>query len=570
VNGSTRSRGRVVAAALALALLATTGVLAFSTGRSARRVALSARLLGPTEANQSINFSLVLRLPGERKLQQLLAAVYDPRSPQYHHFIDARMFGDRFGLSNAALASVRRVLSAAGVQITGEYPQRTAIDARAPAAVVDRLFATRLLEYVARDGRRFHEPQQPAVVPMQLRGAVTAVAGLNGRYLPFPSDVPANGLRPPDTRLVYDINPLYSHGIEGQGEKIGVMSFSQFSQSDLDAFDQQFGLPAFTPQVASVSDLGPSTDTSQDGEGEAMLDLEVVHEVAPQAQVIDYNAPWSTTTTDYSSDTMSRLVDKIVADGQVNVVNVSYGICEQLSSSADIQRSENSFASAALHGISLFVATQDAGAYACQRAKSDAHELSVSYPSSSPNVIAVGGTSLSVGANDQYVGEAPWESALEYAGGGGGLSTLFAKPSWQQALGVSNRYSNGKRELPDISADADPATGWTIVQGGQLITNIGGTSAAAPFWTGSMALIDQYARQQGIRQGIGGVAGDVDPMLYAIASSPQAFPPFHDITYGTNRYYPATVGWDFATGLGSPDVWNLARDVASYLKSHRK
>ena len=78
-----------------------------------------------------------------------------------------------------------------------------------------------------------------------------------------------------------------------------------------------------------------------------------------------------------------------------------------------------------------------------------------------------------------------------------------------------------------------------------------------------MALIEQYARQHGVPR-----LGFIDPVLYALAATPQRYPPFHDVTVGANRFYPATKGWDFATGLGSPDVYNLARDVVAYLKEH--
>ena len=126
--------------------------------------------------------------------------------------------------------------------------------------------------------------------------------------------------------------------------------------------------------------------------------------------------------------------------------------------------------------------------------------------------------------------------------------------------------SGGRTEVvttsADVSAASDPSTGWAIVQDGQL-GEVGGTSAATPFWAGTAALIDQYAHGQGIK-----ALGFIDPMLYAIASSAQPAAPFHDITIGTNRYYPATAGWDFATGLGSPDVFNLAQDIVAYLKSH--
>jgi kumamolisin len=165
---------------------------------------------------------------------------------------------------------------------------------------------------------------------------------------------------------------------------------------------------------------------------------------------------------------------------------------------------------------------------------------------------------------------------LSQRGSGGGLDAFFARPSWQVAPGVQNRFSNGARQVPDVSADADLTTGWTIVHAGQLI-EVGGTSASAPFWAASMLLVRQYAQRQGVpgsgsvRGALGGGAGGlgfVDPLLYQIASTPQPVPAFHDITVGGNRYYPAGAGWDFATGLGSPDVYNLARDVVSYLRAH--
>ncbi|MDQ6915729.1 MAG: peptidase S53, partial [Actinomycetota bacterium] len=151
---------------------------------------------------------------------------------------------------------------------------------------------------------------------------------------------------------------------------------------------------------------------------------------------------------------------------------------------------------------------------------------------------------------------------LEQSGGGGGLSRVFARPAWQAGPpGVQNQFSNGARQLPDVSADADGRTGWAVALGGQL-SEFGGTSASSPFWASSMLLIRQYAQDQHA-----GRLGYVNPLLYRIASTPQPFPPFRDVTRGGNRYYPATRGWDYSTGLGSPDVWNLARDIVGELRA---
>jgi kumamolisin len=160
------------------------------------------------------------------------------------------------------------------------------------------------------------------------------------------------------------------------------------------------------------------------------------------------------------------------------------------------------------------------------------------------------------------VSESAWEDVLSGAGGGGGFTTGDARPSWQVGPGVNDAYSNGRRQLPDVSADADPGTGWVVYWDGRF-GEFGGTSAATPFWASSMVLIEQYAAANGVRR-----LGFVDPALYAVAYSRQPFPPFHDVTFGGNRFYQATPGWDPATGLGSPDVYNLARDMVAYLRGH--
>jgi kumamolisin len=501
----------------------------------------------------------VLRLR-QRRLRRFLGGLYDPRSPAYHRFIDARAFGRRFGISDRQLAELRRALRRSGIRITDQYPQRTAVDATAPASVVDRVFGVRLMDYLSAAGRRFHSPLSAPVIPPALRGTISGVAGLHGAVLPRQDDVPATGVTPDMAATAYDITPLYRQGVRGQGESVAVVESSRFSQSDLDSFTRQFGLSSFAPDIVPTPQDGPATDTSNTGQEETELDVELIHEVAPAARILDYNAP---DTTAAGQDTLGDMLDNIVAQGRVSIVSDSMGYCELGFPLADLRRDEQAIEAAVAHGITIFKSTGDEGAYQCERFTPTDHHLSVEWPASSPGVVAVGGTALSVSATGEYAGETAWEGVLENSGGGGGLSVVFPRPSWQHAPGVISRYSDGRRQIPDVSANADPNTGWALFTGGSLGPTAG-TSAAAPFWAGAMALIDQYARQHGVAH-----LGFVDPMLYRIASSPQVVPPFHDVTIGTNRFYPATPGWDFATGLGSPDVWNLARDVLRYMKGRR-
>jgi subtilase family serine protease len=512
-------------------------------------------LLGATDPHTMISFSLVLRLPGQARLTRFLNELTDPAAPDYDHFIDAAAFGKRFGVSRSVLDDASSQLARDGVRVTASYPQRTALDVHATAATIDRVFDVRLMDWRGAHGQLFEAPLGAATVPGDLARAVSAVAGLDGTTLVTDDSAAIQGLTPTSARSVYDIDPLLAQGVTGQGENIAVVEFAQFDQSDLDGFDQQFNLPDVTPRDVAVN--GGATDDDPSSVAEANLDLEVAHEIAPGAGLLDYNAPQATSS---GADTFGAVLDRITADGQARIVSDSWGSCEADTPRADIQRDEQALEAAAARGISVFVAAGDTGAYTCQEATDTNHSLSVSWPSSSPFAVSVGGTSLSLTTTGAYVGETAWNDTLEQMGGGGGLSEDYTRPAWQVGPGVANRFSTSMRQLPDVAAAADPWSGWDTYTGG-AVSVAGGTSAATPFWAASMALVAEYAGHHGGRQ-----LGFVDPMLYAIAARPQHAPAFHDITIGANRYYPASPGWDFATGLGSPEVDNLASDVVAYLK----
>ncbi len=178
-------------------------------------------------------------------------------------------------------------------------------------------------------------------------------------------------------------------------------------------------------------------------------------------------------------------------------------------------------------------------------------------------MIAVGGTYLSLHQDGSFLGEAAWQDPLGQSGSGGGLSTVFPRPSWQAGPGVVSSASNGRRQVPDVAGPADPASGLFVVSGGQA-EEVGGTSAATPFWAGSMVLAAQLAATDGITG-----LGFLDPVLYSIAAAHQGDGSmFHDVTVGANLHYPATAGWDFATGWGSPRLDSLVPAIVAYLQAH--
>jgi subtilase family serine protease len=412
-------------------------------------------LLRATDPRTTVDFTLVLRLPGQAHLTRFLNQLTDPAAPNYRHFIDAAAFGERFGVSRSALNDASAQLARDGIQVTASYPQRTALDVRATAGTIDRVFDIRLMDWRSAARRVFHAPLRAATVPADLSRAVSAVAGLDGTTLVTDDSAAIQGLTPGSASSEYAVDPLLGQHLTGQGENIAMVEFAQFDQSDLDGFDQQFNLPDVSPSTVAVD--GGATDDSPASVAEANLDLEVAHEIAPAAGLLDYNAPQATSS---GADSFGDVVDRITADGQARIVSDSWGSCEADTPRADIQRDEQALEAAAARGISVFVAAGDTGAYTCQDATDNNHSLSVSWPSSSPFAVSVGGTSLSLTTTGAYVGETAWDDTLEQMGGGGGLSIDFNRPAWQVGPGVANRFSTGMRQLPDVAAAADPWSGW--------------------------------------------------------------------------------------------------------------
>jgi kumamolisin len=446
---------------------------------------------------------------------------------------------------------LERRLRAAGLGVTGAYPQRTELDVSGTAATVERLFRVRLERYRDAAGDRYHAPLASPSLPASLLPFVTAVTGLDTRPMLTTSDVPEGGVTPALAATAYDVAALHAAGIDGQGERIAVIAFSVFDAHDPAAFAKSYRLPGPAPKVIPVD--GGATDTSVGGEIETNLDLDVIHAIAPDAQILVYEAP-------NRPGAYADVINRIVANRQATIISSSWGECEPGTALADRLSEEEALRSAVSAGITMFVAAGDAGAYDCQDQDPADHRLSVDWPAASAYAVAVGGTRLYVAPDGGYLRETAWNDQLSDSGGGGGFSATEPRPSWQRGPGVIEPNSNGNRQLPDVSAAADPATGWATYVNGAPI-EVGGTSAATPFWAASMLLVAQYAKAQGA-----GPLGFIDPLLYALAASRQPYQPFHVITVGTNRYYHAARGWNPATGLGSPSVWNLARDIISYLR----
>jgi kumamolisin len=303
------------------------------------------------------------------------------------------------------------------------------------------------------------------------------------------------------------------------------------------------GLHLAVPSVTAVSvDQGanqPSGDPNGP-DGEVMLDIEVAGAIAPAANIAVYFAP--NTDAGFLDAVTTAVHDDV---RKPSVISISWGGPEASWTQQAMSAMDGAFQAAAAMGITVCVAAGDSGS---TDGVGDGNNH-VDFPASSSNALACGGTSLQA-KGTSIASEVVWNDGNAANGaGGGGVSTVFALPRWQQGLDTTdaagNRSPLARRGVPDVSADADPQTGYEVLVDGTRAV-IGGTSAVAPLWAGLIARINALT---------GRPAGFMNAALYGQPSA------LRDITQGNNGGFTASPGWDACTGLGSPDGAKVAAIV---------
>jgi kumamolisin len=270
---------------------------------------------------------------------------------------------------------------------------------------------------------------------------------------------------------------------------------------------------------------------------EISLDVEYAHGTAPAAKIKNYMAG-TTLLADFQT-----MYNKVVADNPGHTVSTSWGSCESGAGNAYQQQNDNIFANGNAKGQSWFAASGDGGSDDC----GDGTQ-SVDHPANSPHVIGVGGTAATC-SSGMTAGDTAchgYGSETAWSGSGGGKSALFGKPAFQAGCGVP---ADGKRDVPDVGLEADPAHYGNYVEFTQLWWTVGGTSDAAPQWGGLFAELNQ--KKGGTGLGLPGAR------LYALCGTSS----FHDVTSGSNGAFSAGAGYDLVTGAGTPEMKNL---LASY------
>jgi subtilase family serine protease len=536
-------------------------------------------------------------------LSSLLNEQQDPSSPNYHRWLTPEEFGDRFGMSAAELTRVTTWLQDRGFTVHELPPSRNWVAFTATARQMREAFHLQVHEYFVNGETHYAAATEP-LVPPEFANRVLGFRSLHNFRAKsrlvrpkFTDTTGSHAVAPDDFATIYNIHAVYNSGLTGAGQQIAVLGQTDIQVQDIRAFRAAGGLPAIDPQVILVpgsTDPGVSIGDID----EASLDIEWAGAIARAANIVYVN----------SDDVIAKSLPYAVSQNLAPVISLSYGDCEANWTIADRNTLTAVVQQANAQGMTIAVASGDAGAADCDGnfpARLTARlGLSIDLPAGLPYVTALGGTEFNEpgnvwtpdhnfggflgkgnpvywapanngtnGSAVSYIPEIAWNDTLfdgHLVSTGGGRSTLFSKPSWQVGPGVPN---DGARDVPDISfnasVDIDPyllCSQGTCVDGFRgsdgSLNFVGGTSVGAPAFAGIVALINQATNSR---------QGNVNPTLYGIALTTPTV--FHDVLQSGNQVpcrtlspdcpssgflgYTAAPGYDLTTGLGSMNVFKL-------------
>jgi kumamolisin len=498
-----------------------------------------AREIGPANPNEVIEVTVRLRSRGG-KTPPVNASTFR-QLPAERRILSREDLEKIHGADPASMNRVAEFARQQGLTVVESSPARRTVVLSGTVDAMSKAFGVELKQYEHPTGR-YRGRVGPIQIPADLQDMVEGVFGLDNRPQAKPHFRRRRGqpsihaqaanvsYTPPELAAMYQ----FPSNVDGTGECIAIIELGGgFQQADLQTYFGQLGLPA--PMVTAVSVLnGSNAPTGDPGgpDGEVMLDIEVAGGVAPGAAIVVYFA--ENTDAGFLNAITTAVHDNT---NKPSIISISWGGPESNWTSQAMTSMDEAFQSAAALGITVCVAAGDDGS---TDGVSDGLNH-VDFPASSPNVLACGGTKLEA-SNNSITSEIVWNELSNNEGAtGGGISDVFPPPPWQANAGVppsANPNNNLGRGLPDVSADADPATGYVTRVDGQADV-IGGTSAVAPLWAGLIALINES---------LGKPAGFLNPLLYGSATSAG----FRDIVDGSNGAYSAAPGWDACSGLGTP------------------
>ncbi|HUA66463.1 MAG TPA: S53 family peptidase [Alphaproteobacteria bacterium] len=523
--------------------------------------------LGRLPANSRLNLVIGLPFHNTEAIASLIQQIYDPASTNYHRYLTPDQFTQRFGPTEQEYQSVIHFAETNGFEVGSRSGDRVLLHVSASVSNIERAFHVNLQTYQhPTEPRQFFAPDVEPSVDASL--PIIFISGLNNFYTPHsmvrgaPASKkvsPAAGSAPDGFSYIgKDFRTAYAPGVTltGSGEMVGLVELEGYYASDISAYESAAGISAGPVQNVPLDGFTLNAgDTS--GILECSLDIEMVISVAPGLSKLFVFEDSSST---------DDILQSMVASNQIKQFSSSWALSED-------PMAEGYLMQMAADGQTFFQASGDGDAYVSSCG-------AIPWPSDDLYVTSVGGTTLNMTADGgAYVSESVWNSGLlpppgwfgncmsGYWGSGGGVSTSFGIPLWQQGANVSAvGGSTTMRNIPDVAMVANGV--WvnynhtTLAAMGEVAI---GTSIAAPLWGGFTALINQQAATEGLSP-----VGFLDPAFYAIGQGSLYSSTFNDITSG-NNYWPssptkfaAATGFDLCTGWGTPKGMNLINALMAY------
>ncbi len=522
---------------------------------------------GAVPPSTPVTVTIGIPLENEQSLEYLTQQISTPGSPLYHDFISQAQAQAYLPVSQYQTAVA--FLQQSGLTITSSSLDSIII-AQGTASQVTRAFGLQM-EMYSNGTSSYYGASGVSPIP----GAYVYSSNVTALLLSHPPDLvtqaglsalrshlaqsnqtaPLEAYPLTDLQSVYNATSLYAKGDNGKGFTAGVLDFygDPYIAQQLQYFDEVNGLPSSPLNVIPIDNYNPSLGTVEGWTGEISLDIESVHSMAPGATIDAYFANGALP--------LSAAIAAIVAQDKVQDLSQSFGFPEgelsSLGSSSfelNIALTDQYYMLGSALGITFISSTGDTGGSGF----SGGPEGTVGYPSTSPYVVAVGGTTTYLTFQGSQVTssyETAWSNygfvpdEVNYGGGTGGVSTLEPKPWYQSELTTPPGFPSG-REVPDISLNANVYPGVLVVVPGNLTEVVGGTSEASPLFAGLLTLLMASAKSP---------LGLINPSLYSLAESRSLYSKdFYPITFGYTIPWVAGSGYNLATGWGAPNIGEMA------------
>ena len=517
--------------------------------------AVTAHLLptGSLSGSNRLGLAIGLPLRNREALTNLLEQIYDPASPNFHHYLTSEQFTKMFGPTEQDYEAIVAFAKANGLTVSATHPNRVLLDVNGTVADIEKALHVNLRVYQhPKEARTFYAPD--AEPSLDLAVPVLHISGLDNYALPRPrlkeiptskreNTTPNAGSGPYGNYMGNDFRAAYASGLSltGSGQTVGLLQFDGYTASDITYYESNAALPSVTLSNVLLDGFN-GTPTGDGGEVEVSLDIEMAISMAPGlSEVVVYEAG--------PLGLWHDILNRMATDNLARQLSCSW----YLPGGGADPVAEQIFQQMAAQGQSFFCASGDSCAI---------YGL-IDFPGDSPNITIVGGTTLTTsGPGGAWVSETVWNWG-NGDGSGGGISTSYAIPSWQAGINMTaNHGSTTMRNTPDVAWTADNV--YVRADGVDHI-GVGGTSCAAPLWAGFMALVNQQAAANGRPP-----LGFINPAIYALGQEAGYTLGLHDITTGSNAppfsssgMFMAVPGYDLCTGWGTPNGSNLVNALVA-------